>query len=205
MATAPATADRVAYAALGASETYGVGATAVGRSYPYRIRDALGLPAGDFADVGIPGATVGDAYQTELTSALAIEPTTCTVFFGVNDVRRTIPLPQFVSDLTDLTTTLRRARCRVLIIGLPNLVDLPALRTLPASVLSATTQQWNAAIRQVATSTGAAFLPLDSLSAELAAHPEEVAPDGLHPSNSGHARLAEVILTALRSNGLIPR
>lgn len=193
----------LAYVALGASETYGVGANPVTNGYAYRLRDQLGLGISGFADVAIPGATLADAYQPELTNALSVEPTVCTVFFGVNDIRAGVPLTQFASDLTDLVTTLRRARAHVLIVGIPELGDLPALHSFPAAQLAAATQQWNAAVQGVATATQSAFLGLTDYSHELATHPEEIAADGLHPSNLGHARLAQVILATLRSQGYI--
>jgi lysophospholipase L1-like esterase len=201
-ATATATSGpHLAYAALGASETFGIGASPITEGYAYRLRDDLRLAPTSFADVGIPGATLGDAYQTELANALAIQPSVCTVFFGVNDIRAGVPLARFTSDLTDLVTTLRRAHARVLVIGIPDLGDLPALRSFRGTDLGALTRQWSSAMQAVATSSGAGFLDLGALSGEIAAHPEEIAPDGLHPSNLGHARLAEVVLAALRSQG----
>ena len=193
----------LAYAALGASETFGIGASPITQGYAYRLRDDLGLSAASFVDAGIPAATLGDAYETELANALAIRPTVCTVFFGVNDIRAGVPLARFTSDLTDLVATLRRARSRVLVIGIPDLTDLPALQSIGGAELVRLTRQWNTAMRQVASATGAGFLDLGGLSQELAAHPEDVAPDGLHPSNLGHARLAEVILSALRAQGYL--
>jgi lysophospholipase L1-like esterase len=197
--------SRLTYAALGASETYGIGANPITNGYAYRLRDDLHLSGDAYADVAIPGATLADAFQTELTNALAIRPSLCTVFFGVNDVRGRIPLAQFKSDLTDLVTTLIRAHAQVMIIGLPQLADLPALRSASSADLATLTEQWNTAIQAVASATGAHYLSLEPFSSELIAHPEEIAGDGLHPSNAGHARLADVIFAALQSNGLVPR
>jgi acyl-CoA thioesterase I len=192
---------RLVYAALGASETYGVGAPSISGGYAYLVRDDLHVAAPDFADVAIPAATLGDAFQTELTNALAIRPNLCTVFFGVNDIRAGVPLAQFRSDLGDLVTTLVRARCRVLVIGVPDVSALPAVRTSGLGDLAGVSRSWNAAIRAVAVAAGAAFLDLGALSAELAAHPEDIAPDGLHPSAAGHARLAALVIAALQSRG----
>ncbi|TMD90953.1 MAG: hypothetical protein E6I76_19240 [Chloroflexi bacterium] len=203
-APSPATVagtPHLAYAALGASETYGAGAASITDGYAYRLRDDLHLASADFADVAIPGVTLGDAYQTELTNALAVRPTLCTVFFGVNDIRARVPLAQFTSDLTDLVGTLTRARAHVLVIGVPDLNDLPLVRSSGLTALAEVTLQWNAAMRGVATAAGAGFLDLGPLSAELAAHPEEISPDGLHPSTVGHARLAALILAELQSRG----
>ena len=199
---APTASATPAYAALGASETYGVGAEPVTRGYAYQVRDAIGATAG-FADLGIPAATLGDAYQTEIAGALALRPTICTVLFGVNDIRAGVSRDAFMANLRDLLTTLHRAKCRTFVIGLPDLAQLPAVVRGHLSGLAATTASWNASMATVAAQTGAAFLSLASFSAEIAAHPEYISADGLHPSTIGHTRLAAVIVDAMRTVGAV--
>jgi acyl-CoA thioesterase-1 len=190
---------RSSYAALGASETYGIGAAPVTRGYAYQVARALG--ARHFRDTGIPGATLSQAYDTELTSALAGRPELCTLFFGVNDLRAQVKRAAFLQDLHDLAATLRRAHASVLIIGLPDLSYLPAARSIFAD-LHEITVSWNRGMAQVAKQTGSAFLDLSTYSHELATHPAYIASDGLHPSNRGHARIAQVVLGAIRAHRL---
>jgi lysophospholipase L1-like esterase len=186
------------YVALGASETYGTGAEPHTNGYAYRV--ARSLHVRRFLDLGIPGTTLDAAYQTELTRALASHPSLCTVFFGVNDLRAGVTEKNFTLELHDLVSTLQRGGARVLIIGMPDLAQLPAARAFPdAGSISA---RWNAGMMRVAHSSGAGFLNLSHFSHELAAHPEYIAPDGLHPSNAGHARLAHVVLAAIRADRL---
>src|SRR5947209_11029311 len=92
------------YAALGASETYGVGAAPHIRGYAYQVAHALG--ATHFVDEGIPGATLNASYETELTNALAIRPALATVFFGYNDLAQRVSRSAFLRDLHDLAVTL---------------------------------------------------------------------------------------------------
>lgn len=187
------------YAALGASETYGVGATTPSKGYAHLVARALG--ARRFRDTGIPGATLNQAYDPELTSALVIRPSLCTVFFGFNDLRSGVTLKAFVRDLYDLAVTLHRAGAQVLIIGLPDLSLLPAVhRVFPD--LHSVIAEWNAGMARVARQTGAHFLDLTRYSAELAGHPQYVSADGLHPSDAGHARLAQVVTAAIRQDRL---
>lgn len=189
------------YVALGASETYGVGAQPVSAGYAYRV--ARALHSRRFLDLGIPGATLDAAYQSELTRALAVHPALCTVFFGVNDLRAGVTERNFVLELHDMIATLRRGGARVLVIGMPNLGLLPAARAFPdAGSISA---QWNAGMARSAHQAGAGFLDLSRFSRELATHPRYIAPDGLHPSSAGHARLAQVVLSAIRSDRLWTR
>jgi lysophospholipase L1-like esterase len=200
--TEPALASALpgSYAALGASETYGVGATPHTHGYAYQV--ARQLHARHFLDLGIPGTTLDAGYDTELTRALDIRPSFCTVFFGVNDLRAGITKQGFVRELYDLVASLRRAHAQVLIIGIPDLSLLPAVAQLHIGDLRQIVASWNAGMRQVAVRTGAHFLDLNAYSHDLAAHPNYVAADGLHPSNAGHTRLAQVVLATVRQEHL---
>jgi lysophospholipase L1-like esterase len=187
------------YVALGASETFGIGASPFTRGYAYLV--ARALHARHFRDVGIPGATLRDAYDTELVEALALRPALATAFFGYNDIGAHVPLSSFLRDLHDLVLTLRSAGARVLIIGLPDLSLVPGA-ALVIGKLHLNVTAWNAGMRNVARQTGAAFLNLSSFSQELASHPNYVAADGLHPSNRGHARLAQIVAAAVQLDQL---
>jgi lysophospholipase L1-like esterase len=164
---------------------------------------AKALHARHFRDVGIPGSTLHDAYDTELAEALAGRPALATAFFGYNDIVAHVSLSSFLADLHDLVLTLRSARTRVLIIGLPDLTLVPSASVVLAQ-LHVAVATWNAGMRRVARQTGASFLDLSLFSRELATHRAYISSDGLHPSNRGHARLAQVVVAALRQDRLWP-
>ncbi len=189
-----------AYAAMGASETYGIGVTPRTRSYPYLVERAL--RARHFVDVGIPGATLDAGYQEELSRALDIRPSLVTVLFGTNDILAGYSRASFLSDLRDLVTTLRMARAQVLIVGLPDLSYFPRVRRSGIKGVHALVTSWNAGMRAVAQSTGSHFLDLEAYSKILAQHPNYIDADGLHPGNEAHARLAVLIVRAVRANHL---
>jgi lysophospholipase L1-like esterase len=188
-----------AYAALGASETYGTGASPPTRGYAYLV--ARALHARTFHNTGIPGAPLSGAYQTELSAALAIRPSLATVFFGFNDLRTGVTLTSFLHDLRDMVKTLRLAHAQVLVIGLPDLSALPAVKAVVPNAHPIVVQ-WNTGMQRVARETGAHFLNLDAFTRELVTHPSYIAHDGLHPSNGGHARLSQVVTAAIRRDHL---
>jgi len=188
------------YAALGASDTYGVGAVPHTAGYAYLV--ARALHARHFVDAGIPGATVSSGYQSELTAALNTRPSLCTVFFGVNDVRAGVTRADFLRNLHDLVATLRQARAQVLIVGFSDLSQVPAVARAHIGGVSQITAAWNAGMRRIARQTGAHFVDLSRFGAEIARHPNYIAADGLHPSTAGHRRIAQVVIAAIRQAGL---
>ena len=188
------------YAALGASETYGVGVVPRTDSYPYLVKRLLG--ARHFVDVGIPGATLSAGYEGELSRALTIRPTFVTVLFGTNDILAGYSRGTFLRYLRDLVLTLRQARAQVLIVGLPDLSYFPRVRRAHIPGVHALIASWNAGMRAVALGTGAHFLDLAGYSQILASHPGYITADGLHPGNEAHARLAQLIVMQIKHDRL---
>ena len=188
------------YAALGASETAGVGATPQSNGYAYLV--ARALHAQPFRNLGISGTTLSGGYRSELSGALAIRPRLATVFFGFNDLRNGVSRDAFVRDLYRLVKALRQAHIQVVIIGLPDLSRLPVMATFPVQTVRQIVTSWDNGMRDVARKTGAQFLDLRKYNAELAHHPEYVSADGLHPSNAGYARLAQEVVRFVKRKGL---
>jgi acyl-CoA thioesterase-1 len=188
------------YAALGASETYGVGVAPRTDSYPYLVK--RGLRARHFVDVGIPGATLSAGYVGELSRALTIRPSFVTVLFGTNDILAGYSRGTFLQDLRDLALTLRQAHVQVLIVGLPDLSYFPRVQRAHISGVHALVTSWNSGMKAVARETGAHFLDLASYSKVLARHPEYITADGLHPGKKAHARLAQLILAQIHRDHL---
>jgi lysophospholipase L1-like esterase len=188
------------YVALGASETFGIGAQPITDGYAYLL--SRRLHARHFIDAGIPGATLSQGYNAELAQALNARAALCTLFFGTNDLRAGIPRNDFLSDLRDFIVTLRRSGARVLVIGLPDIAELPAVKKLHMPDVVGIVRSWNQGMASVSRETGATFLDLGPFGHELAKHPEYIASDGLHPSNAGHRRIAQLVLQTIRARHL---
>jgi acyl-CoA thioesterase I len=191
------------YAALGASETYGVGAVPHTDGYAYLV--ARALHAHPFIDTGIPGTTIDAGYESELTDALEKRPRLATVFFGVNDLRAGVDTSSFLGDLHDLVVTLRQARAQVIIVGVPDVSLLPAVRGQHISGVNTIVASWNTGMQRIARQTGAHYLDLAAFTHTLATHPRYIASDGLHPSTAGHRRLAKIVVAAIQHWQLWPK
>ena len=195
----PVRAYPVVYVAIGASDSYGVGADdPATESWPAVL--ARYLPRGThFVNLGVPGILLHRALDVELPVALDAHPTLVTVWLAVNDLAAGVPLPRYRHDLGVLLGTLRRAtHARVLIANVPDLALLPAFAGytgLPPVIAA-----WNAAIAAAARAHGAALVDLYSHWRDLAQHPEYVGPDGLHPTTEGYRRLAELFWRVYRAS-----
>lgn len=220
----PAAADSRAtqvYAAIGASETVGVGigdnALRLRDEWPQLFFNAA-LPRGStFVNFGIPGATTQVALEHEVPAALAIRPTIVTVWLNVNDLVQGVSAAHYESQLEQLVSALRQGgRATVLIATTPVLEHLPAYQAClsqvnpmcilgadaavpPPDVVVTQVDAYNAAIGRVAARERAVVVDLHSQGDIPVLHPDWVASDGLHPSFLGHAQVAALFAAAYRS------
>jgi lysophospholipase L1-like esterase len=212
--SAEATPDPQVYVAVGASETVGVGADdPATQAWPV-VLHRRALPEATFVDVGVSGATVGDALTGQLPRALAADPDVVTVWLAVNDALSLVPVGDYEAELGRLVHALRQGgRTEVLVGNVPPLERLPAYRAcLPGSQVRdvdcvlpvvpapaqvrATVDRFNAAIARVAKREGAVLVDLSD-ERDLAGL---TSADGFHPSTRGHREVAKAFAAALDEN-----
>src|SRR5256886_11619917 len=85
-APSPSAPTPVVYAAIGASETYGIGAGDPRHAWPQVFTDDVLPRSAVLHNFGIPGATTAQALRDEVPAALADHPTGVTVWLNVNDL-----------------------------------------------------------------------------------------------------------------------
>jgi lysophospholipase L1-like esterase len=197
------------YVAIGASDAFGIGTDDPDMdNWPIALATQLG-PGVHLVNLGIPGETVAEAHQTELPIALDAHPELVTVWLGVNDIVQNVSVADYTTQLTALLSSLRQhTQARIFVGNIPDLTLLPFFSGYDHARLAATIAQWNSAISQAVTTSGASLIDLYSTWNELAQHPEYIAGDGFHPSTAGAWRLAQVFaswispsLPALRAAG----
>ncbi|MBJ7596576.1 SGNH/GDSL hydrolase family protein [Candidatus Nephthysia bennettiae] len=207
----------IIYAALGASETVGVGTSDPTRqSFPQLLY--LRLPrTAVYYNFGLPGETTSAALKDELPAALAVRPTLATVWFNVDDIAAGVGVTDYESRLEQLVGPLSRAGAtRVLIANTPPVQRLPAYLACrpdpppgvkcalgdvtlpPPDQVAALVDAYNAAIARVAARHGATVVDLAAQTATtLDQHPDYLSGDGLHPSAKGAAAIAAAFATSL--------
>src|SRR3989449_10311599 len=75
---------RVVYAAIGASETYGIGAGDPRQAWPQVFTGDVLPRSAMLHNFGIPGATTAQALRDEVPAALTLHPTVVTVCINVS-------------------------------------------------------------------------------------------------------------------------
>ncbi len=189
------------YVAVGASDAFGIGTGDPDRqAWPTDLAAQLG-PGVHLINLGIPGATVASALQTELPIALDSRPDDVTVWLAVNDLADGVALGTYRAQLAQLLDVLRARlpHARIAVGNIPNLTLVPRFWDADPGPLLAQVQAWN---RAIAADCAAAHVTLVDLYGgwpELSQHPEYFSSDGFHPSAAGAARLAQLFAAALQS------
>jgi len=222
-ASPSASAARVVYVAVGASDSVGVGsADPIRGAWTQRFyRSALPISA-TFVNVAVSGSTTAQALQDQVPEALKLMPTLVTVWLNVNDIIHGVTPNEYRSELQSLVGQLRGGGATtVLVANTPPLDQLPAYRACLAgagfggvslcpspvpdpAALDAVVDAYNAATASVASAAGAVLVDLHA--AGLAAEKDGteaslISPDGFHPSDAGHALVAKTFADALAASG----
>jgi len=192
--------DEVLYVALGASDALGIGAFPITRGYVYRIKDALeaqGLDA-NLLDSGIPGAQIDLIkqvvnYGVPAIGAIGREIDLVTLWTGVNDIIAGADPQEFEEDLEEILSRLREETSAFVVMGnVPNLTLLPRFIKDPSeNVTIERILAFNDVIEDVGHNLDVPVIDFfkqiltDALVSDI---------DGFHPSNRGHARIAQQFL-----------
>jgi lysophospholipase L1-like esterase len=199
----------IRYAALGASDTVGVGSRAPGReNWTARIHAALPQDT-VYERFARSGITLRDAVDVEVPRVIAFRPTLITMWLSVNDALRQVPLPTYQKSLqATLERLTRETKAQVVLLNVPDLAALapPHASARERERLRDLVSAWNTAIADATRPFGSRVLVVDLLPAsrQLPTHAEWVSADGFHPSPAGYQKLADVTLETMRRAGLLP-
>lgn len=210
---------RPVYAAIGASETAGIGSDdPPTQAWPQVLRTEA-LPEFRIVNLGISASTVEDALVRQLPEVRRVEPQVVTVWLNVNDLLRGVSPSEYGRALTKLLKELQDLDPeKVLVANTPPLDNLPALRACapnssdegvlcflfeglpPPQEIKALVTRYNAVIERAATRTGSTLVDLHSAGLEArreGVEPDLISGDGFHPSSEGHRAIAELFASKL--------
>lgn len=210
----------VTYAAIGASETTGVGTFDPLRNAWPRVLWRQTLPAGStLLDLGVSGTLASQALIDQVPEAVALHPDLATVWLNVNDLIHGVAPKRFGRTLDGIVhRLLAGGSTTVLVANVPHVESLPiylacvspnGLFTAPLgnvvqcppelvglvpgpSEVRATVAAYNRATARVVRAEGAVLVDLHGLGPLPAERPETIAEDGFHPSNEGAKVVAAI-------------
>jgi len=189
------------YVAIGASDTFGVGADdPQTQSWPADLTAQIGSGV-RLINLGIPSELLHDALSVEVPVALDSHPNLITVWLAVNDIADNVPLASYAHDLDTLLTRLQAGapQAKIALANVPDLTLLPYFSMEDPTALTAKVLAYNAAISAISARHHVILVNLYQQLHELSSHPEYISGDGLHPSTLGYQRIAELFYQALQT------
>lgn len=194
--------DPIDYAALGASDVVGVGATPLTNGYVYLIEDSVEKESGkgvDLENLGIPAAQITQIKDIEVEILKrSSRPELITLSTGANDVIAGDDVSSFEAGLTDVLSELRAIfpSAVIAVSNLPDLTKLPRFQDNPdRDVTEARVRAYNAAIARQAARANALLVDLYSIPLQDSFVSDV---DGFHPSDAGHQAIANAFMAVLR-------
>jgi lysophospholipase L1-like esterase len=189
------------YAAIGASESVGVGAdNPATQSWVADL--ARKLPHGSrLVNLGKSGALLSYGLSNELPAMIASHPNLVTVWMAVNDINGRVPLDVYTQELSTLLATIQqRTHATVFVGNVPDLALMPVYASLDKAALLAVVDGYNRAIAAVAHAHHATVIDIFYQSRiTLPLHPEYLSGDGFHPSTQGYENLANLWWSVIKS------
>lgn len=189
-----------AYVAIGASDTFGIGA-----DNPYKQNWPTELTLlfdnhTHLLNLGIPSMTVHAALTTELPVALDAHPTLVTIWLAVNDLATNVPVGSYSHDLDTMLSRLQAAasRAKIAVGNVPDLTSVPFFFSYNQTTLRQQIAAYNTAIASVVRRHHVILVDLSGQGYNLQEFPEYISGDGLHPSSAGYLRLAQLFYDALQ-------
>ena len=193
---------RLTYVAIGASDTFGVGADdPTTENWPTDLAALLGSDV-HLVNLGVPGITLHQALTVELPIALDAHPNLITIWLAVNDLASDVPLNSYTHDLDLLLSRIQASdpTARIAIANVPDLMYLPYFSNFAEpQMLYAQVQAYNAAIATAVKQYHVILVDVYQQWSELSSHPEYISDDGLHPSTLGYTQIAGLFYSALQS------
>jgi lysophospholipase L1-like esterase len=192
---------RLTYVAIGASDTFGVGADdPQTENWPTDLSSKLGSDV-NLINLGIPAITAHQALNLELPIAIDAHPNLVTIWLAVNDIIDKVPLSDYSQNLDQLLTRLQAADPGVHIVvgNVPDLTILPYFSSLDQVQLAQTVRRYNTSIASIVGRHHAILVNIFQQWQVLRSHPEYISDDGLHPSTLGYTQLAELFYQALQA------
>lgn len=197
------------YAALGASDAVGVGATPDSTlGYVYVINDSIKTLKDnvEFLNFGVSGAVAEGIHHEQVSKAVNAQADVVTIWVGGNDVYNAVAsgafdASAFEKQVDSIFSALRTGLPQATIVtaNLPDFSKLPILAPYPEAQKQAAKQltvQVNTIVAQSATENSIELI--DLFAKDYVSDISTVCDDGFHPSTKGYKLMADEFFAILK-------
>ena len=181
--------------AIGSSSTFGIGATAPGKTYPAQLqgllRAALGENKVDVQNLGISGETIAATLPRMKFDVQRLSPVLVLWQLGTNDALGNVSLEKFEVDVEEGLQWLNRSGSDVMLIG---------MQWTPALARNERYQAFNASLAKIALRRNVPFVQRYEAMHAAAGRgviAEMLSRDNFHLSDTGYYCLAEQAARAI--------
>lgn len=186
---------------LGDSLAFGSGASAPDRSFTFRayLRVRARYPGSRIDDDAIPGSTASDVLRLQVPRLRHVPADAVVICVGGNDVVRRIAPAEFAGEYGRLVAGVRALvpRAAIVCCGVPDVGQSPLFTGPDHAEVTALSRVDDAAVRAVGARYHAAFADLYTATARRRDAAHFLSEDRFHPSDAGHAALADVLAPVL--------
>lgn len=194
----------VTYAAVGASDTVGVGAEDPTKDSWVTVLNRRLPEGGTFVQLGVSGSTAELALAEQVPKAVAANPDLVTVWLAVNDANAFIPAETFGNTLEQILTRLRANDARVFVGNLPDLSKVPVYSQVPKFLIDQRVSSYNKEIQTRASKTGSVMVDLFAVYDQSSKdNGSLISSDGFHPSTEGYGVIADAFWTAIKADSVM--
>ena len=188
--TSRATDNRPVLVVLGDSLAEGFG-VAQGQSFPDQLQRKLDRNGYAYrvVNLGVSGdTTTGGLGRTDYV--ISLKPAIVVLELGGNDGLRGIPVASTKKNLEQMVVKLKGAGSEVLLAGM----------TLPPNYGESYIRSFEKAYKDLANEYSLQFIPflMEDIRAQMEATPDLMQRDGIHPTATGHAIIAETVFRYLK-------
>ncbi len=193
---------RLTYAAIGASDTFGIGTDdPQTQSWPADLAAKLGDGV-HLINLGIPGIHADSALGVEVPIALDSHPDLITIWLAVNDLADNVPTATYAHNLDVILTRLQvlSPHTRIAVANVPDITLLPRFQTANAQALHSQIASYNTTIASLVQRHHVLLVDLYARWQDLANHPDYISDDGFHPNAFGYAAIATIFYQVLQES-----
>jgi lysophospholipase L1-like esterase len=187
---------------LGDSLAFGTGASSPANGFVFRayLRVRAAHPGSRIDSYAMGGSTAADVLRLQVPRLAHTHADIVVVCVGGNDVVRRVDAAEFAANYARIVARIRalQPHAALVLCGVPDLGSSPLFTNFDHDAVAQLARRDDAAVRALARRNGAIFVDLFAVTSRARRDVTRLlSDDRFHPSDAGHAALADALAPAL--------